>query len=96
MAHIVRSPAARRDTIEIWRYVAQHDRTAADRLVRLFDSKLTMLRDEPLVGSPRPELATGLRSFVVGRYTLFYCPTGHGIELVRILHAARDIGSEQF
>lgn len=45
----------------------------------------------PLVGRARPKLAAALRSFPEGRYVLFYRPAPNGIELVRVLHSARDL-----
>jgi len=45
------------------------------------------------MGRARPELGHGLRSFVVGQYVVFYRPSTKGIEIVRVLHGARDIGA---
>ena len=39
----------------------------------------------------RKELATDLRSFPFGRYVIFYTPVYDGIDVVRVLHSARDI-----
>jgi toxin ParE1/3/4 len=49
------------------------------------------LSKDPAIGRPRNELAKDLRSFPVGRYVVFYLPSPHGIEIVRVLHSARDI-----
>jgi toxin ParE1/3/4 len=43
------------------------------------------------MGRSRPELATGLRSFPVGRYVIFYVPLSKGVEIVRVFHGARDV-----
>jgi toxin ParE1/3/4 len=43
------------------------------------------------MGRERPELLADLRSFPVGRYVIFYLPRPHGIEVVRVLHGARDL-----
>jgi toxin ParE1/3/4 len=52
-----------------------------------------MLAGAPAIGRARLEIGAGIRSFVVNHYVLFYRPlTGTvGIELVRVLHGARDI-----
>lgn len=50
-----------------------------------------MLRDNPLAGRARPELATKLRSFPVGNYVLFYRPLADGIDLTRVLSSYQDI-----
>ncbi len=45
----------------------------------------------PMVGRARDELAPGVRSFPFGRYVVFYVPLEDGIDVVRMLHGARDI-----
>jgi toxin ParE1/3/4 len=43
------------------------------------------------MGRPRDELASGLRSFPVGTYIVFYRRAKVGIEVARILSGYRDI-----
>jgi len=50
-----------------------------------------MLAENPLAGRVREELAPDVRSFPVGNYLLFYRPTQNGVELIRVLHGARDL-----
>ena len=45
----------------------------------------------PLMGPARPELGRDLRSFPVGDYLLIYRPVKEGIELVRVVHGARNL-----
>ena len=85
------SPAAQADLDSIWDYVAARNAVAADKLLRIFCAKLTLLADAPGVGRPRDEFAPALRSFPVGEYLLFYRPMKDGIELVRVLHGARNL-----
>jgi toxin ParE1/3/4 len=47
------------------------------------------------MGRRRPELAPGIHGFPVGRYVVFYRPSSNGIEIVRVLHGARDL-EQQF
>ena len=87
-----RTPTSHRDYGEIWDYVAQHGGTpAADALLRSFDDALRLISDFPGIGQARPELRPRLRSFPVGTYLLFYRPLRGGIEVVRVLHGARDV-----
>jgi toxin ParE1/3/4 len=46
-----------------------------------------------LIGRARPELFADLRSLPFGRYVIFYLPRKRGIEVVRVLHGARDLKS---
>ena len=91
MGLIRRTATSRRDYEAIWDYVAAHNVMAADDLLRTFDEKLRILSDFPGAGPARPELRPRLRSFPVGNYLLFYRPTRGGIELLRVLHGARDL-----
>ncbi len=91
MGQVRRSAESELDYLEIWLYVAKDDPVAADQLLRAFDEKLNLLSDSPLVGRAREELAHNLRSSPVGNYILFYRPADGGVELVRLLHGARDI-----
>jgi len=94
MAGILRRPAARRDLIDIWLYIADDSETAADRFMDRIEKTLETLLGNPLARRARPELADGLRSFPVGNYILFYHPTADGIELIRTLSGYRDIQPE--
>jgi len=53
-----------------------------------------MLMENPLAGRERRELRTGLRSFAVGNYVIFYIPLPDGIEIIRVMHGRQDLGSD--
>jgi len=91
---IIRKPRARLDLIEIWRFIADDSEGAADRTLDRFEEVLAMLRDNPKAGRARPELASGIRSFPVGNYVLFYRPTANGIELIRVRSGYMDLRSD--
>ena len=90
MARILRTARAEEDYREIWDFVARDDPTAADRLLRKFDEKLQLCVTNPGMGTLRERYAPGLRSIPVGNYVLFYRPAENGIELIRVLHGARN------
>jgi toxin ParE1/3/4 len=92
MGLVRRTPMSHRDYGAIWDYIADGGSpSAADRLLRTFDEKLDLLSDFPGLGPARPELRPRLRSFPVGDYLLFYRPIRGGIELIRVIHGARDL-----
>jgi toxin ParE1/3/4 len=93
MAAIRRSALAEEDYRAIWRYIAADNPDAADRLLRRIDGKLELYARNPRMGTARDKLMPGLRSFPVGAYLAFYRITAEGIELVRLLHGARDLKS---
>lgn len=88
------APLAKNDLDEIWMYVAKDNRTAANQLIEEFYRKFLLLASQSLMGESRDELAAGLRSFSCGNYLLLYHLSEHGIEIVRVIHAARDVGAQ--
>lgn len=91
MARVLRRPRAAEDIAEIWDCIADGSLDAADRWVDQLDEKFRLLASQPLIGRAREELAAGMRSFPFGRYIIFYRPIDGGIDVVRVLHSARDI-----
>jgi toxin ParE1/3/4 len=91
MADIVWSPQSRSDWADILLYIRANNRAAARRLHDQFIETLQLLSQFPEMGRARPELGRLLRSFPVGNYIVIYRPRKGGIELVRVLHGARDI-----
>jgi len=91
VARVVLRPRAEADLTEIWEYIAGDDAAAADEFIDFISGKLKALAENPSMGRERPELTPLLRSFPVKRYVVFYLPAVNGIEVVRVLHAARDL-----
>jgi toxin ParE1/3/4 len=93
MARILRRPRAASDIAEIWDYIAEDSLAQADAWVDRLDATLNTLANHPLMGRVREELSPGLRSLPFGRYVIFYQPLSDGIDVIRILHSARDINT---
>ena len=91
MARVTRSPAADEDLEEIWLFIARDKVTAADRFLDTLLQRASVLAEWPGIGPPCEQFGSMLRSFPVGNYLMFYRPTDDGIELVRVLHGARDL-----
>jgi len=93
MAHVVYLPEAREDLFEIWRFIATGSGSPdiADNFIDVVDDTCGIYASQPDMGQTRPELASGVRSFPVGKYVVFYLPTEEGIEVVQVIHGARDI-----
>lgn len=92
MAEVLRSPQAHLDLLDIWSYIAEGALDAADRVIDSIAETCEMLAELPGMGRKRYELSRGLRSFPVGRHVIFYRPCTEGIEVIRVLHGARDMG----
>ncbi len=81
---------AKEDLDEIWLYIAVENLVAADRLVDELYERFGMLAGNPFAGNPRPEILGSLRHFPFKGYNIFYFPLDGGIEVLRVLHRARD------
>ena len=96
---IIRVPQARRDIVETAIYLEEQNPDAAMRFLAAVEETLAVLVTMPGIGVARasghPRLA-GLRWLPVHgfeKHLIFYCPVDDGIEVIRVLHGARDIKS---
>lgn len=92
MTRLVVLPAARADLIEIGDFIALDDPARA----RSFVAEIEAVIVEQIAARPgsfpaRDDLAPGLRSARHRRYLIFFAHTDDRIEIVRILHGARDL-----
>ncbi len=89
------TPEASADLFEIWSYVADDDPKAADRVEDAIHAACGLLADSPLIGSIRKELTDlPLRFWVVRpfrNYWIVYDPDVKPLQIIRILHAAREV-----
>ena len=91
MPYILIRPRAKADLADIWGYIAEDSEARADAFVESIDMKLQTLAENPSIGKGREALGEGIRSFPVGRYIIFYRPLLDGIDVIRVLHSARDL-----
>ncbi|MEK7677203.1 MAG: type II toxin-antitoxin system RelE/ParE family toxin [Verrucomicrobiota bacterium] len=91
MPEAFRTAQANLDLVEIWSFIAADNPDAADQLLETIDEKAKLLAQSPELGRKRSDLAPSLRSFPVGNYLIFYRPDPNGIEIIRVLHGARDL-----
>lgn len=94
MPSLVVRPRARIDIDGIWDYIAEDSVAQADAFVNRMTATFNLLGHQPEIGRKREDLMSNLRSFPFERYILFYQPIAVGIEIIRVLHSARDVESE--
>ena len=94
---LLRRPQAKRDVIEIGRYIAEDSLPTAIRFIRAARADMRKLAEMPGMGARRefsnPRLKD-LRSWPISgfrNYLIFYLPITGGIEVIRVLHGARDL-----
>jgi toxin ParE1/3/4 len=90
---ILRTPAAERDLIDIWTYIATDSPDAADRLLDAIADRIAQLLAHPRLGRLRPDIAADARFLPVGNYVVLYRLDGETIQIVRVVHGARDVTS---
>ena len=91
------TPQAFEDLFDIWSYIAQDNPAAADRVEEEIYLACERLSDSPLIGTLRKELtALPVRFWLVTpypNYFIVYDPEAKPIQIIRILHRARNIPS---
>jgi toxin ParE1/3/4 len=75
----------------VWDFIAEDNIRAADETVQKIRDRCLSYANQPELGERRPEVGSDLRSFSGGRYIIYYHATSEGIEVVRVLHSARDV-----
>ncbi|MDX2221651.1 MAG: type II toxin-antitoxin system RelE/ParE family toxin [Rhodospirillaceae bacterium] len=96
MKQVVLSAAARADLAAIAVYTRERwgDRQTETYLAKFkaeFKAGFKALAVMPNLGRPRDDLATSVRSILVGRHLVFYRQTVTRVTISRILHARQDI-----
>jgi toxin ParE1/3/4 len=83
--------SARNDIADIFDYLQQFDDEAARRVVGQIYAAPNRLSRFPKSGTPRPDIHEDVRSIAVAPYVLIYrISLGH-VEVIRVLHGARDL-----
>lgn len=87
------SHLAERDLDEIADYLADRNPSAAIREIEELAERFALLATHPLMGQFRKDLPGCPRTFSSGNYLILYRPTSTGIEVARVVHAARDLAA---
>ena len=92
-----RQPRARWDIIEQAAYIGRNDPRAAERFQDAVQQAEQMLADMPGIRAPRSfRHLQNVRMWRVpgfAKHLIFYRPTAQGIEVIRVLHASRDLAA---
>ena len=91
---VVLSNATEDDLQEIGDFIAKDNPARALSFIGELKSKCLALSYSAGIGTARPELGDGIRMLTHGRYLIFYRANESAIRIERIMHSARDIGSD--
>jgi plasmid stabilization system protein ParE len=94
MKRFVLTQRAKQDINDIWAYIADDNIEAADRVLDALENAMVKLAKIPGIGHWREELTDRRhRFFLVYSYLIVYRHETKPLEIIRILHAARDLQS---
>lgn len=90
MATIFKTSRAQIDAVHIWVYIAKDNITAADNFIDQIEERLRQLAQNPLVAKAVPHIGNNIHQSIIGKYSIYYRPITEGIQVIRILHGARQ------
>ncbi|WP_197032568.1 type II toxin-antitoxin system RelE/ParE family toxin [Rhizobium sp. CF080] len=92
MGQISRRPQFIEDLREVWDFIAKDSQDQADAFILQLEKRYQNLADNPHLGVRRFPKYPTMRMFPFRKYIIIYHPfaDGSGVELIRLLHAARD------
>ena len=93
MKNLVYGRAADKDLYSIALHIGETSIERGKALVERIRRRAEILRAHPEVGRARPELGDGIRSLIERPYVLLYRISDEDVEIVAVLHGARDLPS---
>ncbi|WP_265502890.1 type II toxin-antitoxin system RelE/ParE family toxin [Paracoccus beibuensis] len=84
-------PAARADLIEIGDFIAQDNPGRALSFLAEIEAKMHEAAERPESFPARGDVGAGLRAARHGRHLIFFLNTDEEVQIVRVLHGARDL-----
>lgn len=91
MTRLTYLPAAREDLAAITSYIADDDPDRAETFVAELRARAGEAAERPRTFPARDDLAPGLRVASHGRYMIFFMEKDDGVQIVRVLHGARNL-----
>jgi toxin ParE1/3/4 len=88
------SAESEQDLTTIWSYLSESASSAvADRQLEAILAASERLRDWPYLGRERLDLRRDLRSVAAPPYLILYRVSRTSVDIVRVVHSHRDLGS---
>lgn len=92
MSAYVLSPDTLQDPQDVWDFIALDNVPAADELENEFFEAFDMLAERPGMGHTRSDLSVrDVRFWPVGSYLIVYRSNPTALQIVAVLHGARDL-----
>jgi toxin ParE1/3/4 len=96
---VSRSPAARRDIVDLAVYISKNSIDAANRFLDAVEETFRFLSHNPEAGElcrfrdPRAQSVRAWRVHGFRNHVVLYRPSENGVNILRVLHGARDVDS---
>ncbi|NBX74692.1 MAG: type II toxin-antitoxin system RelE/ParE family toxin [Alphaproteobacteria bacterium] len=84
-------PQAQDDMRDVWFFLGTRNPRAATTMMRKFFKTFQLLAAHPQLGRERYDIRAKIRSVTCFPYVVFYQISGKHVDIVRILHGARDM-----
>jgi plasmid stabilization system protein ParE len=92
MKRFILTPRAKQDVSGIWDCIADDNIEAVDRVLDALHNAMVKLAKNPGIGHWREELADKRHPFfLVYSYLIVYRHETKPLQIIRVLHAARDV-----
>ncbi len=97
MSEVNKRPQVIRDLIELATYIAEDNLEVSDRFLASAEETFKQVAQMPGMGKPCQFYSTSLagvrQQAIKGfrKYLVFYRPTESGVEILRVIHGARDL-----
>ena len=83
-------PLAATDIEGIVFYIAENNPVAAQQWLNDIHARCRRISEMPGIGMSRPDVRPDLRMSSVGNYLILYRQVGSDVEIVRVIHGARQ------
>ncbi|OJF94502.1 hypothetical protein AX760_09490 [Pararhizobium antarcticum] len=90
------SRLASRDLVEIYKFIAEKNPIAADRLVDELQQKIERFASLGMTGVSREEFREGLRAFFYKNYIIYFRSADSDILVLRIRHGKQKNRADDF
>ncbi len=91
MYKILLKRAAANDIDDIAGYIQQDNARRAESFTDEISAKIAVIAEHPLMYPARDDVKAGLRADLIGSYLVFFKIHVDSVEIVRVLHGARDL-----
>jgi toxin ParE1/3/4 len=89
MLPLIRSAQSEEDLVNIWRYIAADNPTAATRWLERIERRIQSLANFPFLGEQQLQFGEYTRRIVEGNYLIFYDVLPDAVHVLRVFHGAR-------